>query len=70
MGTEPTVLNILSKKIKEYLPSEKIVDGETITLPPKKELKNQDLFDIWLTASMEETALLGKAGVPHAAKLQ
>ena len=70
MGTEPTVLNILSKKIKEYLPSEKIVDGETITLPPKKELKNQDLFDIWLTASMEETALLGKAGVPNAAKLQ
>ena len=36
----------------------------------KEQLTNQDLFDLWLTASLEETSLLGKVGPANASKLQ
>ena len=68
-GTEPGVLNLIKSKIDDYLPSEKMVDGEIITEPAKKQLTNQGLFDLWLTASLEETSLLGKAGIANASKL-
>ena len=68
-GTEPGVLNLIKSKIDEYLPTEKMVDGEIITEPAKKQLTNQGLFDLWLTASLEETSLLGKAGIANASKL-
>ena len=68
-GTEPGVLNLIKSQIDDYLPSEKMVDGEIITEPAKKQLTNQGLFDLWLTASLEETSLLGKAGIANASKL-
>ena len=68
-GTEPGVLNLIKSKIDDYLPTEKMVDGEIITEPAKKQLTNQGLFDLWLTASLEETSLLGKAGIANASKL-
>ena len=83
-GTQPVILTKINKKINQYLPTEKSVkkvafnpntkqidkSNETIIIPPAKELKNQDLFDIWLSASMEETKLIGDAGIDVANKLQ
>ena len=83
-GTQPVILTKINKKINQYLPTEKSVETvtfnpntkqidkttETIIIPPAKELKNQDLFDIWLSASMEETKLIGNAGIDTANKLQ
>ena len=79
-GSTPKVLSKINQKINEYLPTtsveksfdestKKIIETEVI-IPPAKELKNQDLFDIWLSASIEETALIGKAGIENANKLQ
>ncbi len=79
-GTQPKILTEINRKINQYLPTEKItrefdettkkIIETTETIPPVKELKNQDLFDIWLSASMEETKLIGKAGIDAANKLQ
>ena len=83
-GTQPQVVSKINKKINQYLPTEEKIDTvsfnpntkkiekvtETTVIPPVKELKNQDLFDIWLSASVEETALIGKAGIENANKLQ
>ncbi len=79
-GSTPKVLSKINQKINQYLPTtsveksfdestKKIIETEVI-IPPAKELKNQDLFDIWLSASIEETALIGKAGIENANKLQ
>ena len=83
-GTQPVILDKINKKINQYLPKEEKIDTvsfnpntkkiekniETTIIPPTKELKNQDLFDIWLSASMEETKLIGNAGIDAANKLQ
>jgi hypothetical protein len=79
-GTQPKILTKINAKINQYLPTEKItkefdettkkVIETTEIIPPAKELKNQDLFDIWLSASMEETKLIGNAGIDAANKLQ
>ena len=79
-GTQPKILTEINKKIDQYLPTVKknkdfdavtkrIIETEEI-IPPVKELRNQDLFDIWLSASIEETSLIGKAGIETANKLQ
>ena len=79
-GTQPKILTEINRKINQYLPTEKItkefdkttkkIIETTEIIPPVKELKNQDLFDIWLSASMEETKLIGNAGIDAANKLQ
>lgn len=83
-GTQPVILDKINKKINQYLPREEKIETvnfnpdtkkieksiETTIIPPAKELKNQDLFDIWLSASMEETKLIGNAGIDAANKLQ
>ena len=79
-AAEPGVLNVIKKKIEQYLPTEKTTKETigaglgtrevTTTVPAKKQLTNQDLFDLWLTASLEETSLLGKVGPANASKLQ
>ena len=78
-GTQPTILTRINQKIDEFLPTIKInkerdeVTGAVIkteeVVPPAKEFKNQDLFDIWLSASIEETKLVGSAGIDAANKL-
>ncbi len=41
-----------------------------IEIPAERELTNQALYDIWLSAGLEETSLIGKAGIENASKLQ
>ena len=43
---------------------------KTIEIPAERELTNQALYDIWLSAGLEETSLIGKAGIENASKLQ
>ena len=83
-GTQPAILTKINNQIKKYLPTEKIIKEKNFDeatkkvitterkeiIPPEQELKNQDLFDIWLSASIEETNLIGKAGIESANKLQ
>jgi hypothetical protein len=77
-GTEPQVVGKINKLIQQYLPTKTLVDdiddlGKTVTreeiIPPEKVLTNQDLLDIWMSASIEEAALLGKTGIQNAKKL-
>ena len=79
-GAEPAILSKIKQKIQKFQetetqfkvkdPETKEITYETSIIPPEKELTNQDLFDIWLSASLEETALLGKAGIDKQNKLQ
>ena len=79
-GAEPAIISKLGKKINKYKDQEiQVPTGEkdaqgnaimmTEIIPAEKQLTNQELFDIWLSASLEETALLGKVGIEKANKL-
>ena len=83
-GTQPAVLSNVYKKIQQFLPKEvEKTITEPIgpglgnrtrkikqTVPAEKELTNQDMFDIWLSAKSEQTSLLGKPGINNANKIQ